>query len=187
VARRTHFSVEKLSEKGRASVLRGYAEKWTYQHCADEVKRATGETVSKSAVARYWARWKSDLDNLQASREQARVVLDAFRAGDTTAGETLEALAVQAMVETREMYKQADPIKLSREERERQKLRLKGEELGLRRREIDFTERKFEALQAKEDAAKEKMREIVEQKRDASGAVVLSEQQVKDIRGMYGL
>jgi F0F1-type ATP synthase membrane subunit b/b' len=187
MARRVHFTVEKLSEPGRAVVHRGLREKWIYPKIIAELKQGAGETVSQSALARYAARWSVELRSLQECQEQGTAIVDAIRSGDLSAGQLASALLAQALAETREALKKADPVAISYAQTARERLDLKREEIELRKQELAFNERKFEAMEKKLEHGKQRALEIVNQSRDSNGAVVLTAEQVQGIKEMYDL
>lgn len=156
MARRVHFTVEKLSEAGRATVHRGLRRNWTYRKLLAELKRRTGEKVSHSALGRYAARRSVELKSLQETQEQAKGIIAELVAGNLKAGDVATALLTQALADTKDALKQADPVAISYAQTARERLDLKREEIELRKQEMAFNERKFEAMEQKLAGVKEK-------------------------------
>ena len=177
--------MERLSSAGLLVVHRGLREKWTFSKMIQELSSATGEKVAQSSLARYASRWELQSRSLQEVQEQAGAFIAEIKAGSLGAAEVAGALITQALFDTREMLAEADPIKLSREERERQKLELKREELQLRRREIEFNERKLEAMEAKHAALRKAAEGVKEIAEGTTGELTSGARQ--KIREIYGL
>ena len=186
MARRVHFpAFERLSAEGQMLLLRGVREKWTLAKSCKELKLATGEIIAESSLQRFIKTYEAQMRNLDLAREQALVVLREFQGGSVTAEQTAAALVAQALFDARDGLKDADPIDLSREERERQKLRLKQQEIDIRREQLEFDKQKLEAMERKQAAVKaaaEGVKEIVE---GDSGE--LTPEQRRKVRELYGL
>jgi hypothetical protein len=184
--RRTHFSAERLSPEGLALVHRGLREKWTYTRIISELK-TTGERLAHSSLGRYASKIGAEMRSLRAAQEEAAAVIAELKSGSATATDMATALVGRALFETRSRLAQADPIALSREERERQKLDLKRAELELRREELALNRRKLEALEKRQAALREKAAGLKAAVDAATESRELSDDVKAKIRDLYGL
>lgn len=181
MARRVHFAVERLGDKAQVIVHRALGEKWTDARTVAAVKAETGETIAKSSLARYRAKWQAQNDALRESQEQARAIVAEIAANGITAGDAAGALITQALLDSRMDLAEADPIALAREQRERDKLQLDREKVQLQRDQLEFDRKKFEAMQEERKAIAEKARQAKER------VALKPEEAVRLIDELYGL
>jgi hypothetical protein len=182
MARRTHFAVERLSVDAQVVVQRGLREKWTFTKIVAEVLAATGEKVAQSSLARYASKWAAQTQRVQEKQDQAAAFVSAVKAGNLSAAEMTEALLTQALIESSAALLSVEPDKLSREQREFQKLELKRQEIQIRREELELDRRKLDALEAKQKAIDERVKQAV-----APENADLTEAEKSRIRKIYGL
>src|SRR6266581_4284498 len=74
----------------------------------------TGETVAERTVARRKAEWEAEQKRRRAGREQMEDLLAAARAGDSTASEMVNALAIEQLMRDPEGTLSVDPVELQR-------------------------------------------------------------------------
>jgi hypothetical protein len=169
--RRTHFAAERLSAEALAIIHRGLRDKLTFAAICAAVAKTTGECMAKSSLARYAASHEVMRRELQRTQEEAAAVIAEVKAGNTSAHEMATALVSRALFQQREALQSADPVDLSREERERRKLELKAVELELKRRDTEIREREMTMLEKKLVAAEQREQKIRERAEAAKQAV----------------
>lgn len=158
--RRAH-AVEKLSEKGRAIVVRMLMtrERPSYAQIGDALASATGETVSASSMSRYYRNVLMEEEKLKAEElREARVaaaeIVGAIKAaGDSADAEQIaEDLLMAGLVQNQDAIRNADPKTLLKESRLRR-------QLDLQERQLELEIRK---LRAEREAAKDALKKAEE-------------------------
>ena len=147
-----------------------------------ELKKATREKLAMASLGRYASKHAQMMERLREVQEEAGAIVGEIKAGSLNASEMATALVARALFEAKDRLQNADPVKLSREERERQKLDLKRVELGLRQQEIDLNKQRFGAMERRLEQIREKAKKAMEK---PSGK--LTPETVAEIRDIYGL
>ena len=120
---------------------------------AERIKTATGEEVSERTIARRKAEYEAETARRKAGREQMEDLLLAMRAGNRTASEMVNALAIEALMRDPDGTLAADPIALQQTSIAAERVRLQRDSMELKKRQIALEEQKFAALQAREQRA----------------------------------
>ncbi len=191
--------MDKLSDEGKTLVIDRLAKGWVYSAIVSELLLVTGEEISDSSVARFnsshqaqerirEARMMRIGEEVRQSRGEAQATITAIKEGDVKAEEIGLAMFQQAMFENRLALQSANPIAVSREERQRQALDLKRSEQELKRWELTLKERAQELNEKRFEAQDAKLRAIEEKAAEAKKRVALNpEEAAKQIDEIYGL
>jgi hypothetical protein len=148
------------------------------------IKERTGEEVAERTVGRRKAEWEEEFERRQRGREQMEDLLAAARAGDHTAAEMVNALAIEQLMRDPEGTLTADPIKLQEASIKAEKVRLAARSLDLKEREIAIAEKKFAILQAEREKAIAATEEL---KNKVGSGKQLTLDDMRKIREVYGL
>jgi hypothetical protein len=114
------------------------------------VLQETGFGVKERTISRRASEFRAQQLRRQAAREQVSDLVAAMRENDFTAAEMIQALATQALMESPEKFQMADPIAVQGQNLKAEELRLKQEQLDLRKRAAAIEEKKLELLLARE-------------------------------------
>jgi len=163
-------------------VHRGLRINWSYPKISEELERSTGEKLTRKAIYRYAKAAESKWARLREVQDEAAAFVAEIRAGNLSAEDIGTALIAQALFDTREALRSADPIQLAREQRERQKVGLKQQEIHLRERQVETTERKLAVLEAKQKAIDQQLAKAV-----APENTELTEAEKAKIRSINGV
>ncbi len=192
--KRRTSSVRQISAEGLQLVEELLADGKSYAAIIGELRAATGEVISRSALSRFRVTdYEPTRKRIEAARATATELASLLQ--DSTSVETKFNATAQGlfdiMLQRVMEAKGADVTKLMREARMFQQVRnnvrrlenderrigIETEKLGLERRELDKKLADFEARQA---AAKSAAQELV-------GDQQLSEEKKQRIRDLYGL
>jgi len=192
--KRATSSIDKLSDMGRELVEEMLADGKTYAAIIADLKRATGEAISRSALSRYRVTDFEPTRRRVDAAKQAATELAALLQDTTSVEAKFDATAqglFNIMLARVMEAKGADVTKLMREarmfqqvrnqvrrlENDRERIGIETEKLALERRELDKKLADFEARQAK---AREVAGEL-------AGAREITDEMRAKIREAYGL
>lgn len=151
---------------------------------AARIKAETGEEVAERTISRRHSEWRAKQERLNASREQMQNLLDAMAGGNHTASQMVNALAIEALMRDPEGFIDTDPIRMQRTSLLAEQVRLKREQLDLKKREVALNEAKFELLKRQKDQA---IAEVEALEKKAAGGESISAEGLKKIRDIYGI
>lgn len=171
------LATDSLNSEARSLMVACFRNGMTAAATAAKLKAEAGVEVAARTIGRRKAEWEVKQAWRQEQIERAQVLLEAADRGDYTAAGMVKALAMEALLRNPERFSEADPIEV-------QKQALRAEEIGLRREQMQFNIRKFEAMQRREQKAIETAAAL--EQKAASGQTVTPEE-IRKIREVYGL
>jgi uncharacterized FAD-dependent dehydrogenase len=170
---------DELTAEALQAMLYGFSKHLAASLIAKQVKALTGEDVSERTIARRKSEWEAEQRRLKEKREYMEVLLAAGRAGDYTASEMVNALAVEALMRDPDGFSALNPIDVQRTSIQAEKVRLQRGKLALAQRQQDLDEKRFALLQSREQRAVAALKD--------DGETLTPEQRVQRIREIYGL
>lgn len=169
-----------ISSEAQRVMVACFAEGLTDPAIAARIKAETNETVAERTIGRRKAAWREETQRRKAGREQMEDLLAAMKAGDHTASEMVNALAVEALMRDPDGTLSADPIALQQVSIQAERVRLQAKSMELKARQIALDEAKFAVLQEREKRAIALLNG--QGKEDLS-----SDEIVRRVRQMYGM
>lgn len=151
---------------------------------AEKLQIEFSETVSERTIARRKAEWEAETRRRQSGREQMEDLLAAMRAGNHTASEMVNALAVEALMRDPDGTLSADPIALQNTSIAAERVRNQAKSMALKERQIALDEQKFAILQARERAAIAATEEL---EKAAGAGKQVTVDDLRKIKEIYGL
>lgn len=148
------------------------------------IKAETGADVAERTISRRKAEWDAERLRRQRGREQMEDLLLASRAGDSTASEMVNALAIEALMRDPEGTLTVNPVELQKLSIAAERVRIQALRLEIQQRALALDESKFELMkqrEAKAVAAANELKDKVER------GVSLTPADIERIRGIYGL
>jgi len=179
-----HKATDRISAEALRIMKNGFAGKKTSAAIAREIKENTGESVNPRTVGRRALEWRNWWTARRARTDEARAMVEASRAGDLTASELIQALAIQALVDDPSGLTSQNPLKVQSQNLRAEELSLKRQALTLKQREVAVTEARLQLLQERERKAAEVAAELGAK---ATQGKVITAEDIGRIREIYGL
>lgn len=161
-----------------------FREKLPAAMIAARIAAETGETVAERTIARRKSEWEAEQRRRQAGREQMEDLLAAARAGDSTASEMVNALAIEQLMRDPEGTLTLDPIELQRTSIAAERVRIQSRRLDLTERQVRLDEAKFELMKSEREKAIKTAEEL---EAKVSSGKQLTAEDIGRIRSIYGL
>ncbi len=177
--RLVHKATDGLSAEAQRVMIGGFRARKTYAAIARDLVEI-GEEVQERTIARRAAEWRQSQERRENARLYVHDLVGAMKAQDVTAAEMVQALATDALLADPEAFTSGDPETVQRQNLKAEELRIKRAEMETRRRALELDERRFTALQEREQKARDLAAES-EQREMTPG-----EMRAK-IREIYGL
>lgn len=146
----------------------------------EKLQAEFNETVAERTIARRKAEYEEKAQRRQAGREQMEDLLAAMRAGDHTASEMVNALAIEQLMRDPDGTLAVDPIALQQTSIQAERVRLQAKSMALKERQIALDEKKFEVLQERE-------RRAIAELNGESAKQLSPEEMLRKIKDIYGL
>jgi hypothetical protein len=172
-------ATDRISETARVVMARGFALGWSAKRIAEAVAESTGEQLAPRTVSRRAAEWRAEMDRRKAARERMSDLVAAMKAGDMDASETIQALAMDELMDHPEALTGSDPIKVQSLSLAAEELRLKKRQLDIRERSVVVTEKKLQILEGREQRAIAALQDGKDE--------MTPEERMQKIREIYGL
>jgi hypothetical protein len=175
---------DQLSPEATHLMAVGFRSKTPSAQLVMQIRNATGEVVSERTMARRKQEFEAEQQRRQSGREQMEDLLSAMRAGDATASEMVNALAMESLMRDPDGFAMLNPIDVQRTSIQAEKVRLQREKLELQKRQMALDEQKFELLKQQREQVL-KAAEDLEQK--VAGGKQITEDDLRKVKGIYGL
>lgn len=141
------------SDEARQILADGALKGYTAVRVTQAILDATGEAVAERTVSRRMAELREAAEMRAAAKDRAVDLVEAMKAGNVTASEYVQALAMRALELEPDEFTGSDPVKVQRLAMKGEELRLKREAQALKARELAIDEAKLAMLQARESRA----------------------------------
>lgn len=178
-----HKATDELPPEAWRVMTAGFRAKKTYRAIAFDLA-AIGFEVPERTIGRRAVEWRAEEARREAVREQVKALVDAMQEGKWESAEMIRALATEALMQNPDAFAQADPLKVQRQNLQAEEIRLRRDALALKRAEHELDLARFEALQRREDQAKDAADELAEK---AGRGEKLTAEDIDRIRSIYGL
>lgn len=156
----------------------------TAAQTVERVKAETGEEIAERTIGRRKAEWEAEQERRKASREQMEDLLAAMKAGNHTASEMVNALAVEAMMRDPDVMLSANPVALQQTSIAAERVRLQREQVELKKRQLALDEAKFDRMKQREEQTLDAAKEL---KKKAAAGESIAPEDLNRIFGIYGL
>ena len=174
------LATDRLSSTAQAVMLACFREKLPAAMIVTRIKAETGEEAAERTVARRKSEWDAVQRRRQAGREQMEDLLAAMRAGDHTASEMVNALAIEALMRDPDGTLTADPIALQQTSIAAERVRLQAKSMELKERQIALDEKKFKVIQDREQRA-------IAELQGGEKKSISAEEMLRKVKDIYGL
>jgi hypothetical protein len=178
------FVTDSLSSAAQELMLVCFRQKLSAAMTAAKIKAETGEDVAERTIGRRKSEWEANEKRRKSAREQMQDLLDAMRGGNHTASEMVNALAIESLMRDPEGFIDSDPIRMQRTSLLAEQVRLKRDQLDLKKREVALNEAKFDLLKRQKDQA---IAEVEALEKKAAAGESISTEGLKKIRDIYGI
>jgi hypothetical protein len=179
MSRLVHTATDGLSAEAQRVMAAGFRARKTYRAIVRDLVEI-GVKVPERTVARRGVEWRGAQARREAAREQVQDLVAAMKDQNFNAAEMLQALATDALLADPQAWAGQDPMRVQGQNLKAEELRLKREEVELRRRAHELNAKKFDALERREQQARELAAES--ERRDMT-----PEEMRAKIRDIYGL
>lgn len=183
MARLAHKATDDLPAEAWRLMHAGFRMKKTYRAIAADLEEI-GCEVAERTIARRAVEWRHEQSRKEAVREQVKALVEAMQEGKWESAEMIRALATEALMQNPDAFANSDPLAVQRQNLQAEELRIKRETLELRRQQHELDAAKFEAMQRREEEAKQAADELAEK---AGRGEKLTADDIERIRGIYGL
>lgn len=184
---RGHFSkkaTDRLSAEGLSLMNKGFAQKKASAQIAREVEAATGECVNPRTIGRRALEWRKAENRIREQKEKIQALMAAMDDGNLTASGAIKALALQALINDPDAFRQQNPLKVQSQNLRAEELIIKREALALKAREVAVNEGRLQLLQERENRM---LAEVDQLKTKASEGRSITSDDIQRIREIYGL
>jgi hypothetical protein len=178
MAKLGHKKTDQLSPEAQRVMIGGFRARKTYAAIAKDLAEI-GETVPERSIARRASEWRQAQERRDQARDYVHDLVDAMRAQSVTAAEMVQALATDALLLDPEAFTGGDPIKVQRQNLRAEELRLKRDELEIKRRLVSAEEERLRLLVAREQRAIAALQK--------SETEMTPEQRLREIQEIYGI
>ncbi len=178
MARLAHKSTDQLPPEAARLMAAGFGQKLTARAVRARLAEI-GVEVPERTVARRAREWNAEQSRRQAAREQVHALVAAMKAEQMNASEMLQALAVDALMADPEAWAGGDPIKVQGQNLYAEEIRLKREQLELRKAQHQLNVRKLTAMEERERRAAKAL-----EKPDSE---LTPEERLREIQEIYGI
>lgn len=161
-----------------------FAQRMPAAAIAVRLKAELDVDVAERTIGRRKQEWEAEMARRQRSREQMEDLLAAMRAGDATASEMVNALAIEAMMRDPEGTLNVNPVDLQRTSIAAERVRIQAKRLELQARQISLDEQKFALMREREERAIAATTELANK---AERGQSITPEDMRRIREIYGL
>ncbi len=177
---RLNTVTEGWSDLAKRILAEGAAAGNTAAYVTERIVTEAGDDVAERTVSRRLAELREAAAVRTAARERMEDLVAALKAGNGSAAEYIQALAMRALELEPDALTAADPVKLQRLSLKGEELRLKKDQMKLKARMVALDEQRLALLVEREKRAIAILQE-------GKGETMTAEERLKKAREFYGL